>query len=91
MPDLDEQTRRLLSNLPQHIEDLQVLAAKRGAKSTPQAAIRRADLTAVLPQPTTMLKSKQINAAPTQADYNNLQKDVSVIFAMLTQIAEALR
>lgn len=91
MPDLDEQTRRLLSNLPQHIEDLQVLAAKRGAKGYPQAAVRRADLTAVLPQPTTTFKSKQISAAPTQADYNNLQKDVATLFAMLTQIAEALR
>lgn len=65
-------------------ERFQVLTGERGDKNKSQSAIRRGELQALA---SLGLKSKQLTAAPTMADYNALQEDVDNIFRALTLIS----
>lgn len=65
-------------------ERLEVLTGERGDKSRTRSAIRRGELQALA---SLGLKSKQLTAAPTMADYNALQEDVANIYQALTLIS----
>jgi hypothetical protein len=65
-----------------NIERLQQLTGERGDKT--KAAIRRGDVSLS----SAPMKSKQITAAPTQADYNNLQADVARLWTLFSSIAQ---
>ncbi|KDR25966.1 hypothetical protein [Caballeronia zhejiangensis] len=59
-------------------EKLEVLAGDRGDRK--KAAVRRGDIA------TTRMRSKQLTAAPSAADFNALQADVAAIWKMLDGI-----
>lgn len=65
-------------------ERFEVLTGQRGDNNRTQSAIRRGELQ---PLATLGLKSKQLTAAPTMADYNALQEDVANIHKALTLIS----
>lgn len=65
-------------------ERLEVLLGERGDSNKSRSAIRRGELQALA---SLDLKSKQLTAAPTMADYNALQEDVANIFKALTLIS----
>lgn len=65
-------------------EKLEKLTGERGDANKSLAAVRRADLRTLA---TVELKSAQVSAAPTQADFNALQRDVATIFDALKRIA----
>lgn len=66
------------------IEQFQVLTGERGDGQKSRSAIRRGELQ---PLASMKLKSKQLTAAPTMADYNALQEDVANIHKALTLIS----
>jgi hypothetical protein len=75
---------------PKHIETLEVLAGRRGTKSSRQAAVRIADLVALLDVPPT-LKSTQVSGSPTETEHNALQADVTMLFNRLKALHDALQ
>lgn len=68
-------------------EKVEKLTGERGDASKSLAAVRRGELRTLA---SLDLKSKQISASPTQADYNALQADVATIFNALSRISNAL-
>ena len=65
-----------------NLEKLQQLTGERGDKT--KAAVRRGDVSlSAIP-----MKSKQLTAAPTQTDYNNLQADVTRLWTLISSIAQ---
>ncbi|AOJ09663.1 hypothetical protein [Burkholderia mayonis] len=72
------------------VQQLQELAGDRGdtAAGRPRAAVRRQDLRAIARM--SEMKSKQVSAAPTAADFNALRDDVRMVFEALRAIAQAL-
>jgi hypothetical protein len=86
MNTVQKQTQ-LATNFARVKEQVDVLTGQRGAASKPLSAIRRGELR---PLASLELKSSQVSAAPTQADYNALQSDVAKVFAALEQISNLL-
>lgn len=78
------QASRDLARLTEHLERL---TGERGDARRSQSAVRRSEL---FPLASLQLRSRQITSAPTQADYNALQADVSAIFNALRRISNAL-
>jgi len=78
----DAQAARDLARLR---ESLERLTGDRGEKS--QSAVRRSELQ---PLASMTLQSGQVTAAPTQAEYNELQTDVKNIFDALKRISNLL-
>lgn len=68
-------------------ETVEKLAGIRGDSTKSQSAVRRSELRALA---SLKLKSAQVTAAPTQADFNALQTDVSNIFKALQRISNIL-
>lgn len=68
-------------------EKVEKLTGERGDASKSLAAVRRGELRTLA---SLSLKSSQISASPTQADYNALQADVATIFNALSRISNAL-
>lgn len=75
-------TKQLARDLARLTEKVDILAGDRGGKA--MTAVRRNDLQALASM---TMKSKQISAAPTQADYNALQADVNTIMTALTRLS----
>lgn len=66
-----------------NLEKLQTLNGERGDKR--RAAVRRGDVATLSD---VQMKSKQLTAAPTLADYNNLQADLARVWSLLLGIAQ---
>ena len=75
---------------PKQVEDLETLSGSRSKNAAPRAAVRRQDLDALLTTPS-RLRSAQVGAVPTQAEYNALQADVADLFKVLTNVSASLR
>ncbi len=69
------------------MEKLDRLSGVRGDTAKSQSAVRRSEL---YPLASITLSSKQVTAAPTQAEYNALQSDVAKIFNALKRISNIL-
>ena len=65
-------------------EKVEKLTGERGDAAKSLSAIRRQDLRTLA---TVEMSSKQLTVAPTQADFNDLQRDVAVIFDAIRRIA----
>lgn len=65
-------------------EKVEKLTGERGDDTRPLSAVRRQELRALA---SNTLKSTQVAAAPTQAQFNALQADVALIFKALQRIA----
>ena len=68
-------------------EKVERLTGERGDATRSAAAVRRSDLRTLA---SVELQSGQVSAAPTQADFNALQRDVATIFAAIKRIANVL-
>lgn len=68
-------------------ETVEKLAGIRGDATKSQSAVRRTELVALA---SLKLKSAQVSASPTQADFNALQADVATIFKTLQRISNIL-
>lgn len=68
-------------------ETVERLSGQRGDDKKSQSAVRRSELNGLA---SLSMQSKQITAAPTQADYNALQTDVDNIFKTLQRISNIL-
>lgn len=78
------QVRRDLTRVSEKVE---LLMGSRGDATRSQSALRRTELR---PLASLTLASKQVTAAPTQAEFNALQADVSAIFDALKRLSNAL-
>lgn len=74
-------------DLQQVRETVEKLSGQRGDASKSLSAVRRSELRALA---SLSLKSSQVTAAPTQANFNALQADVSNIFKTLQRISNIL-
>ncbi len=81
---MDRETQREIERLR---EQVQLLAGERGSADKSKTAIRRGELRALA---SLEMKSSQISAAPTQADFNRLQADVAAIYAAFVLISNLL-
>ena len=68
-------------------ESLEKLTAERGDATFSLSAIRRSELR---PLASMTMRSTQVTAAPTQAQFNALQADVNDIFDALARISNLL-
>jgi predicted nucleic acid-binding Zn-ribbon protein len=68
-------------------ESIEKLTGERGDATKSQSAVRRSELRVLA---SLSLQSKQVAAAPTQADFNALQSDVDNIFKTLQRISNIL-
>lgn len=68
-------------------ESVEKLTGERGDKAKSLTAIRRSELR---PLASLALTSTQVSAAPTQAEFNALQKDVANVFDALKRISNIL-
>lgn len=74
-------------DLQQLKETVERISGQRGDATKSASAVRRSELR---PLASLTMRSKQITAAPTQADYNALQADVGNIFRALQRISNIL-
>lgn len=65
-------------------EKVEKLTGERGDSTKSLAAVRRSDLRTIA---SVKMLSTQVTAAPTQADFNALQRDVAAIFDALQRIS----
>ncbi|WBF05221.1 hypothetical protein [Burkholderia phage CSP3] len=73
------------------VQSIQELAGLRGQLtdgSRPREAVRHEDLGAISRM--SEMKSKQVNAPPTAADFNALREDVRMLFEAMRTIAQRL-
>lgn len=68
-------------------EKVEKFTGERGDDKRPLSAVRRSEFKALA---SIGLQSGQVAAAPTQADFNALQKDVANIFQALQRISNVL-
>ena len=68
-------------------EKVEKLTGERGDATRSLAAVRRSDLRTLA---SIELQSSQVSAAPTQADFNALQRDVATLYAALKRISNVL-
>lgn len=74
------------SDIKRISEQIELLAGERGEATKPLSAIRRTELRGLVE---IGIQSSQVSAAPTQDEFNALQKDVDNIFRALTLISNA--
>jgi hypothetical protein len=70
-------------------ERVETLTGERGANDRAMSAVRRGELRPLATLAEDM-KSAQITAAPTQADYNALQKDVAALYGAMVLLSNLL-
>lgn len=73
------------------VQKMQALTGARGRTSTgayPLKAVARQDLGAFAT--VAAMQSKQLTSAPTMADFNALQADISSVFSLLAAVAKAI-
>jgi hypothetical protein len=75
------------SDFLQMKEKVENFTGERGAAKRPLSAVRRGELAALATRP---MKSAQLTAAPTMADFNALQADVKALMDALAQVSNAL-
>ena len=80
----DAQIQRDLARMRETVEKL---SGERGDSLKPNSAIRRTELRALASM---SMRSKQVTAAPTAAEYNALQADVAAIYNALSRISNRL-
>lgn len=68
-------------------EKVEKLTGERGDSTRSLAAVRRSDLRTLA---SVELQSGQVSAAPTQADFNALQRDVATLYAAIKRISNVL-
>jgi len=81
------QARKLMSDFERIREKVEKLTGERGDADKSLSAVRRGELQALA---SIKLKSTQVTAAPTQAQFNALQSDVATISAALKRISNLL-
>ena len=68
-------------------EKVERLTGERGDDTRSAAAVRRSDLRTLA---SVELQSRQVSAAPTQADFNALQRDGATLCAAIRRISNVL-
>ncbi len=81
---MDQSIQRDFDRIKEKVEKM---TGERGGAKKPLSTIRRVELSALA---SLSLKSAAVTAAPTQAEFNALQTDVSNIFEALQRISNSL-
>ena len=84
---MDRGNTQIQRDLARMRERIEKLSGERGDSLKSNSAIRRMELRALASM---KMRSKQVTAAPTAADYNALQADVSAIYNALSRISNRL-
>lgn len=85
----DAQVTQMLRSFARLTEKVETLTGERGDAKRSLSALRRGELTPLASLATSM-KSKQISAAPTAADYNALQQDVEAVYGAIVLLSNLL-
>lgn len=83
----DRQLAQLQRDFDRIREKVEKLTGERGDANKTLSAVRRQELQALA---SLTLRSTQVAAAPTQAEFNALQDDVKTIFDILARISNRL-
>lgn len=86
-PKTPSELNQLFRDFERIKEKVEKFTGERGDKEKTLTAIRRGELRAFASM---KMNSSQVTAAPTQADYNALQKDVANIVQALQKISNIL-
>ena len=84
---MDRGNTQIQRDLARMRETIEKLSGERGDSLKSNSAIRRMELRALSSM---KMRSKQVTAAPTAADYNALQADVASIYNALSRISNRL-
>ena len=84
---MDRGNTQIQRDLARMRETIEKLSGERGDSLKSNSAIRRMELRALASM---QMRSKQVTAAPTAADYNALQADVAAIYNALSRISNRL-
>lgn len=84
---MDRGNTQIQRDLARMRETIEKLSGERGDSLKSNSAIRRMELRALAGM---KMRSKQVTAAPTAADYNALQADVAAIYNALSRISNRL-
>lgn len=84
---MDRGNAQIQRDLARMRETIETLSGERGDSLKSNSAIRRMELRALAGM---KMRSKQVTAAPTAADYNALQADVAAIYNALSRISNRL-
>lgn len=84
---MDRGNAQIQRDLARMRETVEKLSGERGDSLKSNSAIRRAELRALASM---SMRSKQVTAAPTAAEYNALQADVAAIYNALSRISNRL-
>ena len=84
---MDRGNAQIQRDLARMREKVEKLSGERGDSLKSNSAIRRAELRALASM---SMRSKQVTAAPTAAEYNALQADVAAIYNALSRISNRL-
>ena len=84
---MDRGNTQIQRDLARMRETIEKLSGERGDSLKSNSAIRRMELRALAGM---KMRSKQVTAAPTAADYNALQEDVASIYNALSRISNRL-
>ena len=84
---MDRGNTQIQRDLARMRETIEKLSGKRGDSLKSNSAIRRMELRALASM---QMRSKQVTASPTAADYNALQEDVASIYNALSRISNRL-
>lgn len=87
MKDTQAQLAQLNREFDRIKEKVEKFTGERGDKEKSLTAIRRGELRTLA---SIRMESSTVSAAPTQADYNALQKDVANIYQALQRISNIL-
>lgn len=85
----DAQMAKMVRDFARIVERVEILTGERGGQNKPASALRRGELLPLASLASGM-KSKQVTAAPTAADYNALQTDVAAIYGAIVQLSNLL-
>ena len=84
---MDRGNAQIQRDLARMRETVEKLSGERGDSLKSNSAIRRAELRALASM---SMRSKQVTAAPTAAEYNALQADVAAVYNALSRISNRL-
>ena len=84
---MDRGNTQIQRDLARMRETIEKLSGERGDSLKSNSAIRRMELRALASM---QMRSKQVTASPTAADYNALQADVASIYNALFRISNRL-
>ena len=84
---MDKGNAQIQRELARMRETVEKLSGERGDSLKSNSAIRRTELRALASM---SMRSKQVTAAPTAAEYNALQADVAAIYNALSRISNRL-